>query len=91
MAAVSLRNSAKLSVEVSNYYMSIEYGAFIVRNISDNGILITIFDAYGNSKRASYLMFQNCTSIDKLTFDTLFKKHVKNAHLMGRKYGSFSY
>lgn len=81
--------TVKQELVLYHYYMNIEFGAFMVRNISDNGILITILDSYGNAKRRSYLTFDCVTEIDKETFDALYKRHVRNAHLGGNHYGVY--
>ena len=86
MGVTVTAQQSRSKLEVNHYYMCIELGAFMVRHISDNGILLTIFDSYGNAKRRSYLTFEHVTEIEKETFDNLYRKHVRNARLSGYHY-----
>lgn len=92
MRTQGMKVGNKCDLQVYHYYMNLEFGAFMVRHISENGILVTILDTYGESKRRSYLTFtDSVTEIDKETFDNLYKKHTYKGRLMGNKYGTYAY
>lgn len=63
-----------LMIKQFGFYRNNEFGSFTVRNISRNGLLVTILDAYGEMHKASYLRFQDSIEIDRETFDALYKK-----------------
>ncbi len=64
------------------FYRNNEFGSFMVRNLSRNGLMITILDSYGNFHKASYLRFLDSTEIEREAFDELYRTHTCKPNYM---------
>jgi hypothetical protein len=72
-------------VEHGHCYVDIDHGMFMVRKLSKNNHLVTILDTYGQVHNTTHAMLQNCTEIERETFDNMYKQHHADQNVYKRK------